>query len=277
MSITRKLMDHFNILVDKESDAVIELMDEILLEFLSLTQVWIWNGCLTKRGKKSQNNSSQWLGSDLRLFTDNFKEIVKRIRDSGLIDLDTSQEWAAMLNSLELWPDIQTFLFKAKVNSDYLEEVDKFERDVANFYEYGAKTFLSNRKGDEGGKESVYLHLLRFNIAQHARITYDRHKVGIGIFNLQAYERQNRHSKNQFVKHCNMKGNVCVQVMTQLHWRYDILDIPNENKRKRKKQQQGPLKFRRIRPDLPPTTPTILNPPPSSTEMLDETVFSCSI
>ena len=53
MSITRKLMDHFNILVDKESDAVIELMDEILLEFLSLTQVWIWNGCLTKRGKKS--------------------------------------------------------------------------------------------------------------------------------------------------------------------------------------------------------------------------------
>ena len=65
-----------------------------------------------------------------------------------------------MLNSLELWPEIQTFLFKAKVNSDYLEEVDKFERDVANFYEYGAKTFLSNRKGDEEGKESVYLHLL---------------------------------------------------------------------------------------------------------------------
>ena len=96
-----------------------------------------------------------------------------------------------MLNSLELWPDIQTFLFKAKVNSDYLEEVDKFERDVANFYEYGAKTFLSNRKGDEGGKESVYLHLLRFNIAQHARITYDQHKVGIGIFNLQAYKKQN--------------------------------------------------------------------------------------
>ena len=40
-----------------------------------------------------------------------------------------------------------------------------------------------------------------------------------------------------------MKGNVCVQVMTQLHQRYDILDIPNENKRKQKKQQQGPLKF----------------------------------
>ena len=131
-----------------------------------------------------------------------------------MIDLDTSQEWAAMLNSLELWPNIQTFLFKAKVNSDYLGEVDKFERDVANFYEYGAKTFLSNRRGDEGGKESVYLHLLRFNIAQHARITYDQHKVGIGIFNLQAYKRQNRHSKNQFGKHCNMKGNVCVQVIT---------------------------------------------------------------
>ena len=136
------------------------------------------------------------------------QKIIKQIRDSSLIALDTSQAWAAMLNSLELWPDMKTFLFKAKVNSDYLEEVDKFERDVANFYEYGAKTFLSNRKGDEGGKESVYLHLLRFNIAQHARITYDQHKVGIGIFNLQAYERQNCHSKNQFVKHCNMKGNV---------------------------------------------------------------------
>ena len=154
-----------------------------------------------------------------------------------------------------------------------LEGVVKFERDVANFYEYGAKTFLSNRKGDEGGTESVYLYLLQFNIAQHARITYNRHKVGIGIFNLQAYERQNRHSKNQFVKHCNMKGNVCVQVMTQLHRIYDILDIPNE-KRKRKKQQQGPLKFWRIRTQ-PPDSPT--PNPPSCTQMLNETVFSRSI
>ena len=113
----------------------------------------------------------------------------------------------------------------------------------------------------------MYLHLLRFNIAQHARITYDQHKVGIGIFNLQAYKRQNRHNKNQFVKHCNMKGNVCVQVMT----RYDILDIPNENKRKRKKQQQGPLKFWRIRP------PDLLTTSPSCTQMLNETVFSRSI
>ena len=176
--------------------------------------------------------------------------------------MEHSSEWPAILNALELWPDIQQFLFRAKVNSNYLKEVEKFQSDVEKFYEYGAETFLSNKKGDEGGKESVYLHLLRFNIATHAKITYERHGVGIGIFNLQSYERQNRHSKNQFVKHCNMKGNVCIQVLLQLNRQFEILNLPRE--KKRKKQQRGPPKFR-------------VCVEPSRAEPLDNTVLIRSI
>ena len=101
------------------------------------------------------------------MFTNNFKALVRRIQQSNLIDLEHSSEWPAILNALELWPDIQQFLFKAKVNSDYLKEVEKFQSDVEKFYEYGAETFMLNKKGHEGSKELVYLHLLRFNIATH--------------------------------------------------------------------------------------------------------------
>ena len=45
--------------------------------------------------------------------------------------------------------------------------------------------------------------------AKLAQITYTRHKVSIGVFTLQGYERRNKESKNVFVKHSNSKGNLC--------------------------------------------------------------------
>ena len=86
--------------------------------------------------------------------------------------------------------------------------------EVKQFYEYGRTTFLASRYGEIGSLETSYSHILRFNLAALARITYKQHKVGIGVFTLQGYERRkNKESKNIFVRHSNAKGNLCYHKM----------------------------------------------------------------
>ena len=48
-------------------------------------------------------------------------------------------------------------------------------------------------------------------------------KVGIGVFTLQGYERRNKESKNVFVKHSNMKGNLCYHTMKGLTQQYHTI------------------------------------------------------
>ena len=76
--------------------------------------------------------------------------------------------------------------------------------EVKQFYEYGRITFLASRSGEIGSLEMSYLHILRFNLAELAQITYTRHKVSIGVFTLQfqGYEkrRNNKESKKSFSK-----------------------------------------------------------------------------
>jgi len=37
--------------------------------------------------------------------------------------------------------------------------------------------------------------------------TYSRHKLGVGIFSMQAFERRNKESKNLFLKFCTLNRN----------------------------------------------------------------------
>ena len=58
----------------------------------------------------------------------------------------------------------------------------KYEVEVKQFYEYGRTAFLASRcYGEIGSLETSYSHIPRFNLAELARITYKRHKVGIGV------------------------------------------------------------------------------------------------
>ena len=114
--------------------------------------------------------------------------------------------------AFKLWEEIHAFITKAEVEEDddnNEQEIKKFEVQVKQFYEYGRTTFLASRSGGIGSLEMSYSHILRFNLVELARIVYERHKVGIGIFTLQGYERRNKESKNIFVKHSNAKGNLC--------------------------------------------------------------------
>ena len=92
-----------------------------------------------------------------------------------------------------------------RFSSDYYKkEIQQFEVDVKQFYEYGRTIFLASKSGEIGSLETSYSHILRFNWAKLAQITYTRHKVSIGVFTLQfqGYEkrRNNKESKKSFSK-----------------------------------------------------------------------------
>ena len=62
-------------------------------------------------------------------------------------------------------------------------------------YKLGADSFLT--KGNtKGNDKSFYFHVLRFYIPQIAKATFERHGLGIDIYTMQGFERQNKESKN---------------------------------------------------------------------------------
>ena len=52
------------------------------------------------------------------------------------------------------------FIIKAKVNNNYMKEVDDFENQAKKFYNYGKTTFLSSDTGIEGRWETAYMHIV---------------------------------------------------------------------------------------------------------------------
>ena len=89
-----------------------------------------------------------------------------------------------------------------------------FEQKVKNFYKVGATYFLSTKYvGDE---ENFYSHALRFYMPHFAKITFERHGMGLGIFTMQGFEHRNKQSKFVFLNHTNKKGNVAKQTIGRL-------------------------------------------------------------
>ena len=89
-----------------------------------------------------------------------------------------------------------------------------FEQKVKDFYKVGATSFLSTKYvGDE---ENFYSHTLRFYIPQFAKITFERHGMGLGIFTMQGFEHRNKESKFVFLNHTNKKENVAKQTIGRL-------------------------------------------------------------
>ena len=52
------------------------------------------------------------------------------------------------------------------------------------------------------------MHALRSYIPLIAKITFDRHGLGVGIFDIQGFERRNKESKNTLQIFTNNRGNI---------------------------------------------------------------------
>ena len=79
------------------------------------------------------------------------------------------------------------------------------------FYEVGSKTFLSQSM-NRGCSETFYMHVLRYYIPKIAMITLERHRLGVGIFSTQSFERRNNESKNCLKRFSNNKGKLLSQI-----------------------------------------------------------------
>ena len=76
-----------------------------------------------------------------------------------------------------------------------------------------------SKPGRIGSQETFYTHALRFYIPRIAKITYDRHGVGVGIFTMQGFERRNKESKQCLSQSCNYRNNILPNNLGNL---YDI-------------------------------------------------------
>lgn len=88
------------------------------------------------------------------------------------------------------------------------------EQKVKEFYKVGTTYFLSTKY--VGDKENFYSQALPFYMPQFAKITFERHGVGLGIFTMQRFEHRNKESKFIFLNHTNKKGNVAKQTIGRL-------------------------------------------------------------
>ena len=86
---------------------------------------------------------------------------------------------------------------------------------MSTFYKVGAKSFLTEGS-TIGNEETFYMHALRFYTPAIAKITFDRHGLGIGIFNMQGFERRNKESKNTLKRFSNNKGNIILPNLRRL-------------------------------------------------------------
>jgi len=173
-SITRKLMTLLRAFILNQSTLIIGKFSALLSKFWSDFLLFVWRN---NKGFTSFN------GNELKAFVDHMPEIVKFMEDTFVV----SDETVNIIDGLKLWKMIWKFISISKVEprerEQYVLDMATNENNLKMFYEVGAKSFLTGGSSI-GGEETFYMHALRFYIPMITKITFDRHGIGIGIFNM---------------------------------------------------------------------------------------------
>ena len=102
-----------------------------------------------------------------------------------------------MIKALKLWPKIFKFLSHAIVSEKdapkYPKRIKQLKNNVKKFYNCGKITFMAKNK-------SAYLHILRFNMPHISKDLRTRHKMGVGIFNMQGLKKKKTKKQNKMYK-----------------------------------------------------------------------------
>ena len=108
------------------------------------------------------------------------------------------EESENLKGTLNIIQQIFNFLHISTINNDkdYLMEMAQFGLNVQMLFKYRSKTFLND------GNVSFYFYSLRFYSHKVAKITYKRHRLGMGLFTMQGYKRRNKESKNTIYWFC---------------------------------------------------------------------------
>ena len=155
-------------------------------------------------------------GNELARFIVN----IPGINEFLIATFDESLYLKGLMRALVLWKTMFAFLGKTRIDDcggvdGYKTMIDSYVSNANELFEIGADSFLSD--GTKiGEKESFYMHALKNYIPTMARITLERHRLGIGVFNMQGFERRNKESKNTLRRFSNMKGNIVMNNVKRL-------------------------------------------------------------
>ena len=203
-SITRRIMSYLRNYIMKQTTEVMEKFSEMILKFWSEYNVMIWN--LNK-------GFSSFIGRELLLFVENIPKIVDFLKKT-FVETDHVKD---ICKGLILLSEITPFLVITEISDNIVEYKNQFERfknNVKDFYEVGSRTFLTKREcGDD---ETFYMHCLRFYLRKIAADTLKKHKLGLGIYTMQGYERRNKESKNVLKRFSNMRNNFLINNLKRL-------------------------------------------------------------
>ena len=202
--ITKLLLNYLRRFLRRQSVEIRSQFNTELEKFWRpyLVMVWKFNKSLNKLK-----------GNEIKRFINNVDNTVSWLKNK----FPNLSHMNYFCEALSLWKTISQFLFISKIddNTNYEEELARIEIMIEKFYNIGRLTFLTDK--DEGDHETFYVHCLRFYIVPHAKITFDRHGVGIGIFTMQGFEHRNKESKHIYNCHNNNSGNMCHPTMTRLY------------------------------------------------------------
>ena len=151
VAITKRLMTYTRDFVQMLScDFQIKFYN-VLSSFWDEFQLLVW---------KCNKDFSIFKGAQIKKFVTSCPKVAKLMRDN----LVMTEDIEFLCKGLELWCDIESFLKVSTVKDkeSYPSLIDKFKKELIEFYECGKHTFLTKR--NTGDDETFYFHCLRFYI-----------------------------------------------------------------------------------------------------------------
>ena len=157
---------------------------------------------------KAYAKVSKMLG---HIFIDNYDDVKMYVADSTLNSSSSKDDVAQAFSSA----------YKSTVNQ---------------FYEAGMKSFLTGTS--EGDGETFYVHNITFYMPRIIDDTYQKHKLGPGIWSMEGFEYKNAQSKRAIYTRSNRKGNLPAQSLAHLYLIYTM--GRHEHKKKKKNKEKVP-------------------------------------
>ena len=195
MAITRKVMgcvrDYTNRRPRKfRNQFTREVLEEI---WKSNFHVSVWNNGLA---------FGCFQGNELFKFIQESEVVISFLRTK----LHQSKKIQAVIRLVELLEPMKTFCSISTIGeeliSEYPSKIESFERDVKEFHENSITCGVIDED-----VESFYMHALVYYLPAHARKTWTLHQLGLGIFNMQGFERRNKESKDTLKRFSTMNRN----------------------------------------------------------------------
>jgi serine/threonine protein kinase len=134
-------------------------------------------------------------GNDLKLFVDNSCIIIRFMNESFV----QTEEIKDFCTALDMLPRVfnfmsMTYIKDTPTNKYDVSKIAVFEQQFKTIYTCGRITFLRE-------DEPFYFHCMRFYLPRITHETFNKHSLGLGIFNIQGFDHHNKESKYYLQKY----------------------------------------------------------------------------